>query len=145
MAPASNEEQFKFLISCIRYSNNGNVDTSFGKRGGVITGFAPVKTLASAYALVLQTNGDIVAAGSAGQPSGAQGDDFALARYSSSGVIDPTFGSSGKVTTAFGTNAAAIYGLAVQSDGKIVAAGLSLQSGQSGQVGGLVVARYLGQ
>ncbi|TGO22945.1 hypothetical protein BPAE_0149g00080 [Botrytis paeoniae] len=26
MAPASNEEQFKFLISCIRYSNNGKVD-----------------------------------------------------------------------------------------------------------------------
>ncbi|KAG9236118.1 hypothetical protein BJ875DRAFT_439672 [Amylocarpus encephaloides] len=25
MAPASNEEQFKFLISCIRYSNNGRV------------------------------------------------------------------------------------------------------------------------
>jgi uncharacterized delta-60 repeat protein len=129
----------------VRYSSNGNIDTSFGKRGGVITGFAPVKTLASAYALVLQTNGDIVAAGLAGQASGTQGDDFALARYSGSGVIDTTFGSSGRVTTAFGTNAAAIYGLAVQSDGKIVAAGLSLQSGQSGQVGGLVVARYLGQ
>ncbi|KAH7413390.1 hypothetical protein BKA64DRAFT_741079 [Cadophora sp. MPI-SDFR-AT-0126] len=28
MAPASNEEQFKFLISCIRYSNNGKVDFS---------------------------------------------------------------------------------------------------------------------
>lgn len=27
MAPASNEEQFKFLISCIRYSNNGKVDS----------------------------------------------------------------------------------------------------------------------
>ncbi|ESZ90075.1 hypothetical protein SBOR_9539 [Sclerotinia borealis F-4128] len=26
MAPVSNEEQFKFLISCIRYSNNGKVD-----------------------------------------------------------------------------------------------------------------------
>jgi len=25
MAPASNEDQFKFLISCIRYSNNGKV------------------------------------------------------------------------------------------------------------------------
>jgi hypothetical protein len=25
MPPASNEEQFKFLISCIRYSNNGKV------------------------------------------------------------------------------------------------------------------------
>lgn len=28
MAPASNEEQFKFLISCIRYSNNGKVRVS---------------------------------------------------------------------------------------------------------------------
>ncbi|KAL5326143.1 hypothetical protein ACEPPN_007281 [Leptodophora sp. 'Broadleaf-Isolate-01'] len=28
MAPASNEEQFKFLISCIRYTNNGKVDFS---------------------------------------------------------------------------------------------------------------------
>jgi hypothetical protein len=28
MAPASNEEQFKFLISCIRYSNNGKVSLS---------------------------------------------------------------------------------------------------------------------
>jgi hypothetical protein len=28
MAPASNEEQFKFLISCIRYSNNGKVRAS---------------------------------------------------------------------------------------------------------------------
>ena len=27
MAPATNEEQFKFLISCIRYSNNGKVDS----------------------------------------------------------------------------------------------------------------------
>ncbi|KAK4691817.1 hypothetical protein P7C71_g5265, partial [Lecanoromycetidae sp. Uapishka_2] len=26
MAPASNDDQFKFLISCIRYSNNGKVD-----------------------------------------------------------------------------------------------------------------------
>lgn len=31
MAPASNEEQFKFLISCIRYSNNGKV------RGAVLS------------------------------------------------------------------------------------------------------------
>lgn len=28
MAPASNEDQFMFLISCIRYSNNGKVSAS---------------------------------------------------------------------------------------------------------------------
>ena len=32
MAPASNEEQFKFLISCIRYSNNGKVSRTRGSR-----------------------------------------------------------------------------------------------------------------
>jgi uncharacterized delta-60 repeat protein len=127
----------------VRFSSNGNIDTSFGKRGGVVTSFTPTEPLASAFALVLQTNGDIVAAGSAGAPG--QGDDFALARYNSSGVIDTTFGSSGKAITAFGTNGAAIYALALQSDGKIVAAGFSLQSLQGGQVGGLVVARYLAQ
>ncbi|PSS09170.1 hypothetical protein M430DRAFT_37226 [Amorphotheca resinae ATCC 22711] len=31
MAPASNEEQFKFLISCIRYSNNGKVRTAISE------------------------------------------------------------------------------------------------------------------
>ncbi|KAF8856306.1 hypothetical protein BDZ45DRAFT_691931 [Acephala macrosclerotiorum] len=31
MAPASNEEQFKFLISCIRYSNNGKQQVDFGQ------------------------------------------------------------------------------------------------------------------
>lgn len=129
----------------VRYSSNGSIDTSFGRRGGVITGFTPAKPLASAFALVQQTNSDIVVAGLAGQAAPAQGDDFALARYKSSGVIDTTFGSSGKVTTAFGTNAAVIYALALQSDGKIVAAGFSLQSSQGGQVGGLVVARYLAQ
>jgi hypothetical protein len=67
-----------------------------------------------------------------------------LARYSSRGALDATFGSSGKVTTAFGTNEAAIYGLALQTDGKIVAVGSSLQS-LNGQTGGLVVARYLTQ
>ncbi|CAG8983606.1 hypothetical protein HYALB_00004627 [Hymenoscyphus albidus] len=44
MAPASNEEQFKFLISCIRYSNNGKVD--FGqvaKECGICTKGAAAK------------------------------------------------------------------------------------------------------
>ncbi|RDL33999.1 uncharacterized protein BP5553_08367 [Venustampulla echinocandica] len=44
MAPASNEEQFKFLISCIRYSNNGKVD--FGevaKECGIVTKGAAAK------------------------------------------------------------------------------------------------------
>ena len=71
--------------------------------------------------------------------------DFALSRYTPVGAIDTSFGSGGKVTTAFGANEAGIYALALQSDGKIVAAGSSQQNPQGGQVGGLVVARYLPQ
>ncbi|KAI9860218.1 MAG: hypothetical protein M1830_006235 [Pleopsidium flavum] len=44
MAKASNEEQFKFLISCIRYSNNGKVD--FGevaRECGIVTKGAAAK------------------------------------------------------------------------------------------------------
>lgn len=130
----------------VRLASNGSVDTTFGTHGGVITGFIAAGPQASAFALLQETNGNIVAAGSAGQAPATTilQADFALARYSSSGGVDATFGSSGKVTTTFGTNEAAIYALALQSDGKIVAVGSSLES-LGGQTGGLVVARYLAQ
>lgn len=63
---------------------------------------------------------------------------FALARYLSTGQLDATFGTGGLVTTSFGASAAGISALALQSDGKIVAAGTD-------GAGDLVVARYLGQ
>ena len=53
-------------FSFVRFNSNGSVDKSFGKRGGVISGFTPAEPIASAFALVLQTNGEIVAAGAAG-------------------------------------------------------------------------------
>src|SRR5438552_2104130 len=39
------------------------------------------------------------------------------------GDLDPTFGIGGKVTTAVGTSDEAAYALAIQADGKLVAAG----------------------
>ncbi|KAH8820581.1 hypothetical protein F5884DRAFT_866459 [Xylogone sp. PMI_703] len=44
MAPISNEEQFKFLISCIRYSNNGKVDfTEVAKECNIVSKGAAAK------------------------------------------------------------------------------------------------------
>jgi uncharacterized delta-60 repeat protein len=93
----------------------------------------------------VQANGEIVAAGAAatGVPSGASA--FALARYNDIGSLDSGFGSGGKVTTAFGSNLAAIYALAIQSDAKIVVVGSSQHGTQGNQPGGLVVARYLSE
>ncbi|KAM0805330.1 hypothetical protein BDR22DRAFT_969069 [Usnea florida] len=54
MAPASNEEQFKFLISCIRYSNNGKVDfTEVAKECGIVSKGAAAKR----YERMMKANG----------------------------------------------------------------------------------------
>jgi uncharacterized delta-60 repeat protein len=119
-----------------RYDSNGTVDTTFGAGGAVATSFSPSPTQPNAtlFALALQSNGDIVAAGSAANitPFGAQAGDFALTRYIGNGALDTAFGSGGKVTTAFENNEASIFALALQSNGRIVAVGTS-------------IARYLGQ
>ena len=53
---------------------------------------------------------------------GGSGFDFALARYNPNGSLDTSFSGDGKQTTDFGGSEAA-SGVALQSDGKIVAVG----------------------
>ena len=118
----------------IRFNSNGTLDATFGTRGGVTTAFANAPNT-SAAAVKLQTNGQIVAAGSAGSSSGSA---FALARYAGTGSLDPTFGTAGLVTSGFNNQVATISSMALQGDGKIVVAGTV-----AGSV--IEVARYLGQ
>jgi uncharacterized delta-60 repeat protein len=68
-----------------------------------------------ATAVVLQSDGKIVAAG---QASNA----FAVARLNADGTADQSFGTGGLATTPIGSGAWAIS-VSVQSDGKIVAVG----------------------
>jgi len=130
----------------VRYNPNGSIDLTFGRRGVVITDFGQTAPLAEAFALVLQSNGEIISAGVAAQKSigfhPAQS-SFALARYTSIGLLDTSFGSTGKVTTAFGSNTASISALVLQPDGKIVVAGNSGANVQQSFVNNIVVARYL--
>src|SRR2546425_12110334 len=44
----------------------------------------------------------------------------ALARYNADGTLDPTFGTGGKVTTAFPNGLDEAEAIALQADGKIV-------------------------
>lgn len=107
-----------------RYNTNGSLDTDFSRDGKVITDFfSPGGRVEQASAVILQPDGKIVAGGLA--DSGATGLDFALARYNPDGSPDEDFGIGGKVLTDFlGFNSVeAISALAIQSDGKIVAAG----------------------
>lgn len=108
-----------------RYDANGSLDGSFGTDGVVTTSLGPGDSVANA--LALQPDGKLVVAGSIGD---AKSSDFALVRYTAAGSLDPTFGSGGKVTTPVVPHSAAVYGLAIQPDGKIVAAGTSVQAGE---------------
>jgi len=103
-----------------RYDSTGKPDPSFGVNGKVTT---DVGEFDSARSVVIQPDGKIVIAGSdAFKP----GNDFVLVRYDSRGNPDPSFGVNGKVSTDIGTGSKDFaYSLAIQTDGKIVVAGMS--------------------
>ncbi len=107
-----------------RYNSDGTLDTSFGNGGKVTTDFGSMSD--EAYAVAIQSDGKIVAAGYA-QIAGQW--DFALARYNSDGTLDDGFGNGGKVTTSFEDGGAIAYSVAIQSGGKIVAAGIAWGEG----------------
>jgi uncharacterized delta-60 repeat protein len=76
-----------------------------------------------ASALALQSDGKIVAAGVANPDFTLANSDFALARCNPDGNLDSTFGSGGKVTTDFLSGVDEAKALAVEPNGKLVAAG----------------------
>ena len=95
--------------------------------------------------MTLQSDGKIVVAGGA---KTSRSQDFALARYNANGSLDATFGTGGKVTTDFAGNDDAAFALALQQDGKLVAAG-GANVGRSrtdyrGSGEDFALARYLG-
>jgi uncharacterized delta-60 repeat protein len=123
----------RFLVA--RYEPNGSPDASFGGSG---SGWRldPVGTdQATAHGLALQADGRLLLAGVAellprGIGRGSCLECFGLARYTASGVLDRSFGRRGRVVTAVGPAGravdAAAYDVAVQPDGKVLAAGVAL-------------------
>jgi uncharacterized delta-60 repeat protein len=107
-----------------RYNPDGSLDASFSGDGRQTTNLGGND---GANAVALQSNGKIIVAGS-------DGDNFALARYNANGSLDTTFSGDGRQTTDFGAFFERANGVALQSDGKIVAVG--------GGGGDFALARY---
>jgi uncharacterized delta-60 repeat protein len=97
----------------LRFNPDGSADTSFGS-GGVATALFGAGTNATPRAIALQGSTIVV--------GGSVDGDFALARFTSTGALDPAFGGDGTVVTDFG-GVDVLAALAVQPDGKLVAAG----------------------
>ena len=143
VAAGSNFAGFDQDFVLARYTSSGALDNTFGSSGTVVTDFGNTEDYA--HSVALQSGGKIVVAGVAGSGSGGQqvqvgNGNFALARYTSSGQLDPGFGSGGKVITDFGHNDHG-RAMAIQPDGNIVVAGFTVRNLYED----FSLARYLGR
>jgi len=96
-----------------RVNPDGSLDQSFGNGGKVI-----MVNRGDLQAAALQNDGKLIALGTSGY-------DFQLLRFNLNGSLDSTFGNSGTVTTTFGGSVADGSDLVLQSDGKLLAGGLT--------------------
>jgi uncharacterized delta-60 repeat protein len=129
-----------FAFALAGYNLNGSLDTSFGSGGLVVTNMTGrFDNTLDGIAGAVQGDGKIVVAGETAQASGEP--EFALARYNTDGGLDATFGSGGLVFTSFGFFAA-VHAVALQPDGKIVAAGVGRASGSVTDYQHFALARY---
>ncbi|HYQ01711.1 MAG TPA: hypothetical protein VER96_23720 [Polyangiaceae bacterium] len=126
VAGTSHDHAGDFTV--LRFTRDGELDTSFGSAGIVTTQVGDGADVARAIAV--DDKGRVVVAGSA---SGATSLDFAVVRYLADGKLDTSFGDDGKTIVSFGDDADTAYALVLQSDGKIVIGGDSSRgSSQSG-------------
>ncbi len=119
VAGYSSEPDAAGSFTVARFNPDGSLDTSFDGDGSTFTDFGTTGPQ-EAFGIAIQSGGAIVAAGMSGT-------DVAVARYNAvDGSLDTGFDGDGKVTTDFGTNTLdGAADLALQTDGRIVAAGIS--------------------
>ena len=116
-----------------RYQTDGSIDDTFGTDGIVST---PVGSLTNiAYSVVLQNDGKIL---TAGYSIDGSKDNFTVLRYGNDGTLDDTFGTNGIVITPVGSGNDIVKSVAIQDDGKIIAAG----SSEYGPYNNFAVVRY---
>ncbi|HEX7507186.1 MAG TPA: hypothetical protein VF550_10470 [Polyangia bacterium] len=123
-------EQNEFALA--QLNADGTFDTTFGQSGRAHAGTTTV-SLAGCAAAAVQSDGKIVVAGWG--ESTTSGADYALARFTSVGALDATFGTAGFTTTNFKASATSvgeddkILSLAILTDGRILAGGEMLING----------------
>jgi uncharacterized delta-60 repeat protein len=119
------------LAPALAQAKPGDLDRSFGDGGKVRTGFCG--GYASPYSVATDSRGRIVVGG-----QNTWSEAFCLDRFRLNGSLDPSFGSGGEVRTDFGA-AGGVRAVAIDSQGRIVAAGFGRQSGGDRD---LALARY---
>lgn len=108
----------KTNFCAVRYNADGSLDNTFGSGGKAVAAFGTVSDVA--YAMAVQPDGKLVLAGVCGV--GSRNNVCAL-RFTAGGLLDTSFGGTGKVITTVGSVTDFAAALALQPDGKLVIAG----------------------
>ena len=114
-----------------RYDTAGGLDPSFSGDGRQTTSFGGNDSLND---VAIRADGTIVAVGTHAGFNGRAG-NFAVARYTPAGALDPTFNGGGTTTTDFGWSQSTYdsgEGVAIQADGRIVVTGYGAEQSQFG-------------
>jgi uncharacterized delta-60 repeat protein len=129
-ATGSSNNTFQPLVA--RYNPNGSLDTTFGNGAGYITIGTATHADFLSSAVTIESDGKPIIAG-------LDGTLALVGRLNVDGTLDSTFGTGGLVTTAMlGTSFN--HAVALQADGKILAAGSSNATGGNEE---FAVARFL--
>jgi uncharacterized delta-60 repeat protein len=130
----------------IRYTATGAVDTSFSRPLFNFTGVVGCGVSDAASGIAVQADGKIVLAGDHSVTSTGTFEN-ALIRLNTDGSLDSTFGSGGIVLNKLPSNTEGYARVLIQSDGKIVAAGITsgTTSPTFNTVSNLTLSRFLAQ
>ncbi|HEX8197260.1 MAG TPA: FG-GAP-like repeat-containing protein [Pyrinomonadaceae bacterium] len=119
-------------VALVRYNANGTPDLSFGENGRVIVAISNRNEVINAVAI--DGNGRIVVAGSIEPSDDTPVTDFLIVRFTPNGALDTTFGNGGAVTVDQGS-IDSFNAVAIQSNGRIVAAGGTSDRGYAAVIG----------
>jgi uncharacterized delta-60 repeat protein len=123
---AVNGDQLDFAVA--RLNPNGSLDNSFDNDGYAQTSTNP-GSVDQGFKLAVQTDGKILMGGRIRQTAPSLGPfQIALIRYNADGSLDNNFAAGG-IFILSNANENTCYGLAVQTDGKIVLGGYSSPNG----------------
>ncbi len=114
------------VTALVRYNSNGSIDSSFGVEGVLSPAIQFYTGIIDS--MTLQADGKILVAGTRYNDRTSEY-EFSLVRYNSDGNLDSSFSDDGILATATGALWSGANSVELQTDGKILLAGSSYDSG----------------